>query len=153
MSRAAYDRARAEYIKNVIREARMERVGFIAKLAHYYICGDWDIDSDDAFTPFFEAHGYDLEQMKAFFQSVKNGMTGKLILRHHEFCSDMFHLLAEYIGHKDKGYLEHFRDIYKGNYDAPKSNPGMVLRAAFRELEHALIFLPRKTTSSSWNYI
>ena len=31
--------------------------------------------------------------------------------------------------------------------DATESNPAMVLRAAFRELEHALITLPRTTIS------
>ena len=34
---------------------------------------------------------------------------------------------------------------YMNDSDAPESNPQMVLRAAFRELEHALITLPRVT--------
>ena len=36
---------------------------------------------------------------------------------------------------------------YMNNRNTPESNPQMVLRAAFRELEHALITLPRVTIS------
>jgi len=59
----------------------------------------------------------------------------------------MLRVTANYAKWKDVKDFTTESAQYMNLKNAPKSDPQMVLRAAFRELEHALITLPRVTIS------
>lgn len=148
MSRAAYNRARAEYIKSHSRAERLENVWIIAGVIFYYKDGDIDSRFYRVYSGYMSEFGYNLEQVEAFCKSVKSGITCKTTHKYQRFCFDVFRTIARYKAKFDSreeaegGLAKYMNDI-----DAPESNPVMILRAAFRELEHALITLPRTTIS------
>ena len=148
MSRAAYDRARAEYIKHHNRSARLQLAWRLA--GRIYVDGEsiglWKAFCD-AYYRFFASYGYDIKQIGAFCESVNSGITGKTIHRYNRFCFDMLRVAADYARWEDVERFMTESRRYMNNRNAPESNPQMVLRAAFRELEHALITLPRTTIS------
>lgn len=146
MSRAAYDRARAEYIKTY---SRVERLQLAWRLAGriYYNGDDWGKVFCNSYDRYFESYGYDIRQIAAFCESVKCGITCKTTHRYNRFCFDMLRVIANYEKWKRREDFEAVIDQYFNHRHAPESNPQMVLRAAFREAEHALITLPRTTIS------
>lgn len=148
MSRAAYDRARAEYILDNNRAERLENVWILSGLIFFYKDGSIDGRFYRAYRGYIKGEGYNPEQVDAFCKSVKSGITCKTAHSYQRFCFDIFRTLSRYTARLDNRE-EAVEDLnkYMNDSDAPKSNPQMVLRAAFRELEHALITLPRTTIS------
>jgi hypothetical protein len=59
----------------------------------------------------------------------------------------MLRVIANYAKWNRSEDFNAVSEQYLNHRYAPESNPQMVLRAAFRELEHALITLPRTTIS------
>ena len=59
----------------------------------------------------------------------------------------MLRVIANYAKWKRVEDLTEVSKQFMNERDATERNPAMVLRAAFRELEHALITLPRTTIS------
>jgi len=149
MSRAAYDRARAEYIKS---HSRAERVLAVWKITSY-IAGYLETKAypDMPQGRFLIAKEYvrdmqyDLQQVNAFCDSVRAGLTAPVLQRFARHADSAFYLLELYIKKacpEDKvWYLAAFHGL------PPIENAGATLRAAFREAEHALITLPRTTIS------
>ena len=148
MSREAYDRARAEYILDNNRAERLENVWILSGLIYFYEEGCLDRKFYRVYRGYIKGEGYDPDQVDAFCKSVKSGITCKTIHRHQRFCFDIFRTLSRYTARLDnkEELLEDLKK-YMNDRDAPESNPQMVLRAAFREAEHALITLPRTTIS------
>lgn len=148
MSRETYDRARAEYIKHHNRSARLQLAWRLA--GRIYFNGKCIGNGQafcNAYDRYFALYGYDIKQIGAFCESVNSGITGKTIHRYNRFCLDMLRVAADYARWEDaKKFMTESRR-YMNNSNAPESNPQMVLRAAFRELEHALITLPHATIS------
>lgn len=139
----AYDRARAEYIERYDRAERLENVWILSGLIYFYKEGCLDYKFYRVYRGYIKGEGYDTEQVDAFCKSVKSGITCKTTHRNQRFCFNIFRTLSRYIAEFDNRE-EAVEDInkYMNDKDTPESNPVMVLRAAFRELEHALIFLP-----------
>lgn len=140
------DRARAEYIKTHSRE---ERLQLASRLAGRIYFDEKSIGYEQAFCKaydrYFASYGYDTKQINAFCKSVNSGITCKTTHRYNRFCLHMLRVAADYARWGDvKKFREESRQ-YMNNSNAPESNPQIVLRAAFRELEHALISLPRTT--------
>lgn len=148
MSRAAYDRARSEYILDNSRAERLENVWFLSALIYYYKEGRIDGRLYKVYRAYIEVEGYDPEQVDAFCKSVKSGITCKTTHKYQRFCFDIFRTVARYkVGFDSREEAVEDLNRYMNDSDAPESNPQMVLRAAFRELEHALITLPRTIIS------
>ena len=146
MSRETYDRARAEYIKHHNRSARLQLAWRLAGRIYFH-WDDWGTVFCNTYNRYLRSYGYDLKQIDAFCESVNSGITGKTIHRYNRFCLDMLRVAADYARWEDaKKFMTESRR-YMNNSNAPESNPQMVLRAAFRELEHALITLPHATIS------
>ena len=145
MRKETYDRARAEYIKHHGRSARLQLAWRLA--GRIYFDGECGYGRAfcKAYDRYFASYGYDTKQIDAFCKSVKSGITGKTIHRYNRFCLDILRVAADYARWERPEDLEAASEMYKNHRDAPESNPQMVLRAAFRELEHALITLPRTT--------
>ena len=146
MSREAYDRARAEYIKS---HSRVERLQLAWRLAGriYFHWDDWGTVFCNTYNRYLRSYGYDLKQIDAFCESVNSGITCKTTHRYNRFCFDMLRVIANYAKWKRVEDLTEVSKQFMNERDATESNPAMVLRAAFRELEHALITLPRTTIS------
>lgn len=139
----AYDRARAEYIKNHSREERLELAYILAGRVSQYINGR-TFFSFRYFGDSLERYGYDIKQIDALSESIKKGLTCTVIHKYNEFVYNTLETIAMLMQNKNtfsKAYNE-AKEQHFEERGAPKSNPAMVLRAAFRELEHALIFLP-----------
>ncbi|ETK10745.1 hypothetical protein T231_03345 [Tannerella sp. oral taxon BU063 isolate Cell 6/7/9] len=148
MRKESHDRARAEYIKHHGWSARLQLAWRLAGRIYF---DDKYIGYAQAFCKaydrYFASYGYDTKQIDAFCESVKSGITCKTTQRYSRFCLDMLRVTADYARWEN---VERFREEsrrYMNNSNAPECNPQMVLRAAFRELEHALITLPRTTIS------
>lgn len=139
----AHDRARAEYIKSHSKAERWDRVWIIAGLIFFYKDEGTDGRFYRMYSGYMREFGYDIKQVEAFCKSVKSGITCKTIHKHPRFCFDVFRAIARYkVGFDSREEAEEDLAKYMNNDNTPESNPVMVLRAAFRELEHALIFLP-----------
>lgn len=144
MSKESYDRTRAEYIKSHSRVGRLQLAWRLA--ARIYFDGeDYGEMFCNSYDRYFASCEYDLKQIGAFCESVKSGITCKTIHRYNRFCLDMLRVISYYEKWKRPEDFEAVSEMYMNHSDAPESNPQMVLRAAFRELEHALITLPRTT--------
>jgi hypothetical protein len=144
MRKVSYDRERAEYIERYDKAERLENVWVIAGVIFYYKDGDIDSRFYRVYSGYMSEFGYNLEQVEAFCKSVKSGITCKTAYKYQRFCFDVFRTIARYKARFDSTE-EAEEDLakYMNDNDAPASNPVMILRAAFRELEHALISLPR----------
>ena len=148
MSRAAYDRARAEYIKS---HSRAERVLAVWKITSY-IAGYLGVKAypDIPQGPFLIAKEYvrdmqyDLQQVNAFCESVRAGLTAPVLQRFARHAASAFYLLEQYINRSPEARVWCLAAL---NRLPPIENHGAILRAAFREAEHALITLPRTTIS------
>ena len=150
MSKESYDHARAEYIEEYDRAERLENVWVIAGTIFFYEEGRTNGRFYSAYSGYMLDLGYDIKQVESFCKSVKSGITCKTIHKYPRFCFDIFRTIARYKVGFDS-IEEASNDIKKymndSEIDTPQSNPQMVLRAAFREAEHALITLPRTTIS------
>ena len=146
MSRESYDRARAEYIKSHSRAERLELAYILAGRISQYIDGR-TFFSFRYFGDQLERYGYDIKQVDALSESIKEGLTGTVIHKHHRFVYNTLETIAISMQNKNT-FSEAYNEAKERNFEkrgALQSNPAMVLRAAFRELEHALINLPRTT--------
>ena len=144
MSRDAYDRARAAYIKS---HSRAERVLAVWRITSY-IAGYLGVK---AYPDIPQGHfliakeyvrdmQYDLQQVNAFCDSVHAGLTASTLHRFARYAARVFYYLLLYVcaGNLTKAsFLDAFDEL------PPIENAGAILRAAFREAEHALITLPR----------
>lgn len=148
MRKESYGRARAEYIKT---HSRVERLQLAWRLAGRIYFNEESRGFGKAFCNsydrYFASYGYSINQIVAFCESVNSGITCKTTQRYSRFCLDMLRVIANYEKWKRPEDLEAVSEMYMNHRYAPESNPQMVLRAAFRELEHALITLPRTTIS------
>ena len=149
MSRAAYDSARAEYIKSHSRAERLRlawlMVGYVHRKRSTYPRGSY---SKGYHGEALEEEGYNLNQLNAFCSSINAGLTCPTLYRFSLYPRSVFIFLFRYV----TGLMSHQElnvklIVESSEPYAPESNPAMVLRAAFRELEHALITLPRTTIS------
>ena len=149
MSRAAYDRARAEYIKNHSRKDRVLAVCLFIMYIDGYMAAKSDYDREPrnaywAFRSLIRNEGYDMQQVNAFFDSVHAGLTAPTLHRFARYAARVFYYLQLYVcaGNLTKAsFLDAFDEL------PPIESAGATLRAAFREAEHALITLPRTTIS------
>ena len=148
MRKESHDRARAEYIKTHSREERLDRVWLLSGMIFFYKDGSIDGRFYRVYRAYMVLYGYKPTQVDAFCKSVKSGITCKTIHSYQRFCFDIFRSLYRYTAGLDSMEVA-FEDLsmYMNHRYAPESNPQMVLRAAFREAEHALITLPRTTLS------
>ena len=148
MSRAAYDRARAEYIKT---HSRAERVLAVWKITSY-IAGYLEVK---AYPDIPQGHfliakeyvrdmQYDLQQVNAFCESVRAGLTAHVLQRFARHAASAFYLLEQYINRSPEARVWCLAALHRL---PPIENHGATLRAAFLEAEHALITLPRTTIS------
>lgn len=139
----AYDSARAEYIEHHNRSARLQLAWRLAARIYF---DEKSIGYGQAFCKaydrYFASYGYDTKQIDAFCKSVNSGITCKTTHRYNRFCLDMLRVAADYARWEDVKKIMAESRRYMNSRNAPESNPQMVLRAAFRELEHALIFFP-----------
>lgn len=150
MSRAAYDRARAEYIKSHSRAERLRRAWILAGVFLYHMGGFMSKRFYGVYFYNLAMYGYDIKQVGALSESVKCGLTCPTIRKHRIFCFDTLRTIEFYeAGFYDREEAEKVIAKYMNDSDAPESNPAMVLRAGFRELEHALITLPRTTVAKN----
>ena len=94
MSRAAYDRARAEYIKSHSRERRLR----LAWLLTEYVAGRNGEDIDIANTGFcLRVEGVDMGQLNALCDSIKSGLTSPMLQRFALYSSRIFYHLFRYV--------------------------------------------------------
>nr|DAW12882.1 MAG TPA: hypothetical protein [Caudoviricetes sp.] len=148
MSRTAYDRARAEYIKSHSRAERLRRAWILAGVFASHLGGFASKKFYGVYFYNLMMYGYDIKQVDALSESMKCGLTCPTIRKHYIFCFDTLRTIEFYeAGFYDREEAEKVIAKYMNGSNAPESNPAMVLRAAFRELEHALITLPRTTLS------
>ena len=144
MRKVSHDRA--EYIKT---HSRVERLQLAWRLAGriYFQGEDYEEMFCNAYDRYFVSYGYDIKQIGAFCESVNSGITCKTTHHYNRFCLNMLRVIANYSKWNSKKDFEIESAQYMKLKNAPKSNPQMVLRAAFLEAEHALITLPRTTIS------
>ena len=146
MSRDAYDRARAEYIKTHSRAERLRRAWILVGVFLYHMGGFMSKKLYGVYFHDLAMRGYDIKQVDALSESIKCGLTCPTIRKYYRFCFDLLRTIELYeAGFYDREEAEKNIAKYMNDSDTPKSNPAMVLRAAFRELEHALITLPQVT--------
>ena len=145
MSRAEYDRQRAEYIKSHTRAERLRLAWLMAAYVHRNRSTKPRVSYSKGFHGSeLRNAGYDLDQVNALCASINAGLTCPTLQRFSLYPRHVFIRLFRYvtglISHQELNaeLIEESREPY-----APESNPAMVLRAAFREVEHALITLPR----------
>jgi hypothetical protein len=85
-----------------------------------------------------------MQQVNAFCDSVQAGLTAPTLRVYARYAARVFYNLQLYVcaGKLTKAsFLDAFNEL-------PQiENAGAILRAAFREAEHALITLPRTTIS------
>jgi len=148
MRKVSHGNARKEYIKN---HNRVERLQLAWRLAGRIYFNGEDLGYGkmfcNSYDRYFASYGYDLKQIEAFCESVKSGITCKTTHRYNRYCLDMLRVIANYAKWNRSEDFNAVSEQYLNHRYAPESNPQMVLRAAFRELEHALITLPRTTIS------
>ena len=147
MSRAAYDRARAEYIKSHNRKDRVLAVCLFTIYIDGYLAAKSDYNREPgnvflAVRSLILNEGYDMQQVNAFCDSAHAGLTASTLQRFARYAARVFYYLQLYVcaGKLTKAsFLDAFNEL------PPIENAGTTLRAAFREAEHALITLPRVT--------
>lgn len=145
MSRAEYDRARAEYMESHNRKDRVLAVCLFTMYIDGYLAEKSDQDRVPrnaywAFRSLIRNEGYDMQQVNAFCDSVHAGLTAFTLQRFARYAAEVFYYLMLYVcaGKLTKAsFLDAFNEL------PPIENAGATLRAAFREAEHALITLPR----------
>ena len=149
MRKVSHDRARAEYIKTHSRAERLRlawlMVGYVHRKRSTYPRGSY---SKGYHGEALEKEGYNLNQLNALCSSINAGLTAPTLQRFSLYPRSVFIFLFRYViglmSHKE---LNVKLIVESSEPYAPESNPAMVLRAAFREAEHALITLPRTTIS------
>ena len=148
MSRAAYDRARAEYMESHNRKDRVLAVwkitSYIAGYLETKACPDMPQGRFLIAKEYVRDMQYDLQQVNAFCDSVRAGMTAPVLHRFARHSAAAFYLLQRYINMCSEARVW-CRAAIHGL--PPIENAGATLRAAFLEAEHALITLPRTTIS------
>lgn len=148
MSRAAYDRARAEYIKSHNRKDRVlavwEITNYIAAYLEVKAYPDMPQGNFLIAKEYLRDRKYDIHQVDAYCESIRAGLTAPTLQRFARHDATAFYLLQRYmaVSHEAKAWM---RAALHGL--PPIENHGSTLRAAFREAEHALITLPRTTIS------
>ena len=148
MSRAAYDRARAEYIKSHSRAERVlavwEITNYIAAYLEVKAYPDMPQGNFLIAKEYLRDRKYDIHQVDAYCESIRAGLTAPTLQRFARHAATAFYLLQRYmaVSHEAKAWM---RAALHGL--PPIENAGATLRAAFREAEHALITLPRTTIS------
>ena len=144
MSKESYDRARTEYIKSHSRERRLRLAWLLAE----YVAGRNGEDIDIANDEFWlRVEGVDMRPLNALCDSIKSGLTSPMLQRFALYASRILYHLFRYVSKRiDSGDfdVEFCDESYCKPY-APKEHHCAILRAAFREAEHALITLPRTT--------
>jgi len=149
MSRGAYDRARAEYIKSHNRKDRVLAVCLFTVYIDGYLTAKRNYNWEPgnvflAVRSLIKNEGYDMQQVNAFCDSVQAGLTAPTLRVYARYAARVFYNLQLYVcaGKLTKAsFLDAFNEL-------PQiENAGAILRAAFREAEHALITLPRTTIS------
>ena len=148
MSRDAYDRQRAEYIKSHSRAERVLAVCLFTMYIDGYLIAKSGWEPGNAFwavRSLIQNEGYDMQQVNAFCDSVQAGLTAPTLHVYARYAARAFYYLQLYVC---AGALT--RDSFLGVFDElPQlENHGATLRAAFREAEHALISLPRTTRTT-----
>ena len=153
MSRAEYDRQRAEYIRDHNRKDRVLAVclftmyidGYLAVKSGYYMepgNAFWAVRS------LIQNEGYDMQQVNAFCDSVHAGLTASTLQRFARYAARVFYYLQLYVcaGKLTKAsFLDAFDEL-------PQiEKAGAPIRAAVREAEHALIELPRVKSVTNKN--
>lgn len=149
MSRAEYDRQRAEYIKSHSRAERLRLAWLMAAYVHRNRSTKPRVSYSKGFhgTELRNA-GYDLPQVNAFCDSVHAGLTASTLQRFARYAATAFYLLQRYMV-MSPGVKVWMRSALHGL--PPIENAGATLRAAFREAEHALIELPRVKSVTNKN--
>ena len=148
MSRAAYDRARAEYIKTHSRAERVlavwEITNYIAAYLEVKAYPDMPQGNSLIAKEYLRDRKYDIHQVDAYCESIRAGLTAPTLQRFARHAATAFYILQRYmaVSHEAKAWM---RAALHGL--PPIENHGSTLRAAFREAEHALITLPRTTIS------
>ncbi|PNE25964.1 hypothetical protein BHU11_09550 [Tannerella sp. oral taxon 808] len=144
MSRAEYDRQRAEYIRGHTRAERLLAVWKITNyIAAYLGVKDYPDMPQGNFLiakEYMRDMQYDLPQVNAFCDSVHAGLTASTLQRFARYAATAFYLLQRYMV-MSPGIKVWMRSALHGL--PPIENAGALLRRAFREAEHALITLPR----------
>lgn len=149
MSRAAYDRARAEYMESHNRKDRVLAVCLFTVYIDGYLTAKRNYNWEPgnvflAVRSLIKNEGYDMQQVNAFCDSVHAGLTASTLQRFARYAAEVFYYLMLYVcaGKLTKAsFLDAFDEL------PAIENAGATLRAAFREAEHTLIFLPRTTLS------
>ena len=149
MSRAAYDRARAEYMESHNRKDRVLAVCLFTVYIDGYLTAKRNYNWEPgnvflAVRSLIKNEGYDMQQVNAFCDSVQAGLTAPTLRVYARYAARAFYYLQLYVcaGTLTKvSFLDAFDEL------PPIENAGATLRAAFREAEHALIILPRTTLS------
>ena len=150
MSRAAYDRARAEYIKSHNRKYRVlavwEITNYIAAYLEVKAYPDMPQGNFLIAKEYLRDRKYDIHQVDAYCESIRAGLTAPTLQRFARHAATAFYLLQRYmaVSHEAKAWM---RASLHGLPPLENHNHGATLRAAFREAEHALITLPRTTIS------
>lgn len=147
MSRVAYDRARAEYIKSHNRKDRVLAVCLFTVYIDGYLTAKRNYNWEPgnvflAVRSLIKNEGYDMQQVNAFCDSVQAGLTAPTLRVYARYAARAFYYLQLYVcaGALTKAsFLDTFDELPQ------LENAGAILRAAFREAEHALITLPRVT--------
>ena len=149
MSRAAYDRARAAYIKSHSRAERVLAVCLFTVYIDGYLTAKRNYNWEPgnvflAVRSLIKNEGYDMQQVNTFCDSIQAGLTAPTLRVYARYAARAFYYLQLYVcaGKLTKAsFLDAFDELPQ------LENAGTTLRAAFREAEHALITLPRITIS------
>lgn len=149
MSKESYDRARAEYMESHNRKDRVLAVCLFTVYIDGYLTAKRNYNWEPgnvflAVRSLIKNEGYDMQQVNAFCDSVQAGLTAPTLRVYARYAARVFYNLQLYVcaGKLTKAsFLDAFNEL-------PQiENAGAILRAAFREAEHALITLPRTTIS------
>ena len=149
----AHDRARAEYIKSHSRAERITAVWMFTAYFNGYALGQEKPLYRNRITRLYllakewlMRKGYNMKQVDSFCDSVVAGLTSPILQCFHQELPDVFYILERVCNrYLDKFVLEDYYYMTKNKLWT--ACMGAILRAAFREAEHALIFLPRTTLS------
>ena len=148
MSKESYDRARAEYIKSHSRAERVlavwEITNYIAAYLEVKAYPDMPQGNFLIAKEYLRDRKYDISQVDAYCESIRAGLTAPTLHRFARHAATAFYLLQRYmaVSHEAKAWM---RAALHGLPPLENHNHGTILRAAFREAEHALITLPRTT--------
>ena len=149
MRKVSHDRARAEYMESHSRAERLRLAWLMVAYVHRKRSTYPRVSYSKGYhSEALEEEGYNLNQLNALCSSINAGLTAPTLQRFSLYPRSVFILLFRYVtGLISRQELNVKLIVESSEPYAPKSNPQMVLRAAFREAEHALITLPRTTLS------